>query len=139
MQSRRRGYDCTCPRRIPLSAFTALGHLVRREVVTVSTIHGAPAADVPPHIAPVEYAVAVDRYLAAARLGQASRRIYKISLTSWCWPLVGQRPPVGRFRRGAVPPVVPLAVLDAAAAGPRLATRVGDRAPPPAPPPVNRP
>jgi hypothetical protein len=101
---------------------------VRREVVTVSTIHGAPAADVPPHIAPVEYAVAVDRYLAAARLGQASRRIYKISLTSWCWPLVGQRPPVGRLRRGAVPPVVPLAILDDAAAGPRLATGVADRA-----------
>jgi integrase len=101
---------------------------VRREVVTVSLIHAAPSAGVPPHIAPVEYAVAVDRYLAAARLGQASRRIYKISLTSWCWPLVGQRPPVGKFRRGAVPPVVPLALLDDPATRPRLGTAVADRA-----------
>ncbi len=101
---------------------------MRRRWVSVGAMHAAPAAGVPPHIAPVEYAVAVDRYLAAARLGQASRRIYKISLTSWCWPLIGQRPPVGRFRRGAVPPVVPLALLDDAGAGPRLATAVADRA-----------
>jgi integrase len=101
---------------------------MRREVITVSAVHAAPAAEVPPRIAPVEYAVAVDRFLAAARLGHASRRIYKISLTSWCWPLVGLRPPVGRFRRGAVPPVVPLALLDDAAAPPRLATAVADRA-----------
>jgi len=110
------------------SAFTAVRTNHAAEVVSVGAIHAAPAAGVPPHIAPVEYAVAVDRYLAAARLGHASRRIYKISLTSWCWPLVGQRPPVGRFRRGAVPPVVPLALLDDAAAGPRLATAVADRA-----------
>jgi hypothetical protein len=81
-----------------------------------------------PDVAPVEYAVAVDRYLAAAKLSPGSRRIYRISLTSWCWPLVGQRPPAGRFRRGAVPPVVPLALLDAAATGPRLAAAVADRA-----------
>jgi integrase/recombinase XerD len=31
---------------------------------------------------PVEYAVAVDRYLAGASLGAASRRVYRISLTS---------------------------------------------------------
>src|SRR5258706_37663 len=110
------------------SAFTASGRIMRRRWVSVGAMHAAPAAGVPPHIAPVEYAVAVDRYLAAARLGQASRRIYKISLTSWCWPLIGQRPPVGRFRRGAVPPVVPLALLDDAGAGPRLATAVADRA-----------
>ena len=36
-----------------------------------------------PVLAPVEYAVAVDRYLAAADLGAASRRVYRISLTSW--------------------------------------------------------
>lgn len=100
-----------------IRAFTAPGRIRRREVFTVSAIHAAPAAGLPPHLAPVEYAVAVDGYLAAARLGQASRRIYKISLTSWCWPLVGQRPPAGRFRRGAVPPVVPLALLDDAAPG----------------------
>jgi len=91
-------------------------------------IHAAPADGVPLQIAPVEYAVAVDRYLAEAKLGKASRRIYKISLTSWCWPLVGQRPPVGKFRRGAVPPVVPLALLDDPATRPRLGTAVADRA-----------
>jgi integrase len=101
---------------------------MRREVVALSVVHAAPIAEVPPYIAPVEYAVAVERYLAAARLGPASRRIYKISLTSWCWPLVGQRLPAGRFRRGAVPPVVPLALLDDPAAGSRLATAVADRA-----------
>ncbi len=41
--------------------------------------------------APVEYAVAVDRYLAAAALGEASRRVYRIALTTWAWALVGAR------------------------------------------------
>src|SRR5258708_257693 len=41
-------------------------------------------------IAPVEYAVAVDRYLAEGGLGPASRRVYRISLASWTWPLVGK-------------------------------------------------
>ena len=44
-------------------------------------------------VAPVEYAVAVDRYLAEAGLGPSSRRVYRISLTSWAWPLVGKLPP----------------------------------------------
>src|SRR5262249_165198 len=79
-------------------------------------------ADLPPAcIVPVEYAVAVDRYLSAAHLSTASRRVYKISLTTWCWSLVGQRPPPGRSRRGAAPPVVPLALLDDADACSRLA------------------
>lgn len=43
-----------------------------------------PAADWP---APVEYAVAVDRYLASSSLGESSRRVYRISLASWAWPL----------------------------------------------------
>ena len=62
-----------------------------------------------PAAAPVEYAVAVDRYLADATLGDASRRVYRISLTGWAWALVGQRAPRGTGRRGAAPPVVPLA------------------------------
>ena len=78
--------------------------------------------------APVEYAVAADRYLAEASLGPASRRIYRISLTSWTWPLVGQRPPRGTRRRGAAPPVVPLALLDHAGTPARLAAAVADRA-----------
>jgi hypothetical protein len=65
-------------------------------------------------IAPVEYAVAVDRYLAEADLRPGSRRVYRISLASWAWPLVGRLPPAGRGRRQASPPVVPLAVLDRA-------------------------
>ena len=56
---------------------------------------------------PVEYAVAVDRYLEQASLGPASRRVYRISLTSWAWALVGRAVPQGARRRGAVPPVVP--------------------------------
>lgn len=65
-------------------------------------------------IVPVEYAVAVDRYLAEAGLCLGSRRVYRISLASWAWPLVGQRPPLGRGRRQASPPIVPLAILDRA-------------------------
>jgi len=41
-------------------------------------------------VAPVEYAVAVDEYLGQAELGAASRRVYRISLTGWTWPLVGK-------------------------------------------------
>jgi hypothetical protein len=77
---------------------------------------------------PVEYAVAVDQYLTAASLGAASRRVYRIWLTSWAWPLVGRQPPGGALRRGASPPVVPLAVLDDAGTAGRLAASIADRA-----------
>lgn len=76
---------------------------------------------------PVEYAVAVDRYLAEADLAAASQRVYRISLAGWAWPLVGRLPPAGRGRRGASPPVVPLALLDDAAAERRLAGAVAHR------------
>ena len=82
----------------------------------------------PPGPVPVEYAVAVDRFLASASLGEASRRVYRISLTSWAWPLVGRDTPRGASRRRATPPVVPLALLDRAGAGPRLAAAAADRA-----------
>ncbi len=78
-------------------------------------------------IAPVEYAVAVDRYLAEADLSVASRRVYRISLAGWAWPLVGKLPPPGRGRRGATPPIVPLALLDDSATEPRLADAVAHR------------
>lgn len=69
---------------------------------------------------PVEYAVAVDQYLERAGLASASSRVYRISLASWAWPLVGKPVPRGTDRRGAVPPVVPLALLDEPATGERL-------------------
>jgi len=86
---------------------------------------GAPAASGP---APVEYAVAVDRYLSQAALGAASRRVYRISLTGWAWPLVGRPVPGRSERRGAVPPVVPLTLLDDPEGGRRLAAALAERA-----------
>src|SRR5262249_21118936 len=77
---------------------------------------------------PVEYAVAVDRYLSQATLGAASRRVYRISLAGWAWPLAGKPIPVGPERRGAVPPVVPLALLDDPRTGGRLAAALAERA-----------
>jgi integrase len=77
---------------------------------------------------PVEYAVAVDHFLAQASLGSASRRIYRISLTSWAWALVGKQPPHGTRRRGAAAPVVPLARLDDRGTPARLAAAAADRA-----------
>ncbi|HEY2505486.1 MAG TPA: site-specific recombinase [Streptosporangiaceae bacterium] len=89
-------------------------------------------------VAPVEYAVAVDRYVAEATLGQASRRVYRISLAGWAWPLVGQLPPDGRGRRNARPPIVPLALLDDAGTGDRLAAAVAHRVRQAEPRTVNR-
>ncbi|MEU4097334.1 hypothetical protein [Streptomyces sp. NPDC026673] len=71
---------------------------------------------------PVEYAVAVDRFLASGGLSAASRRIYRIALTTWAWALVDREPPVGEGRRNAVPPAVPLVLLDA----PHTALRLRD-------------
>ncbi len=91
-----------------------------------------------PGVAPVEYAVAVDRYLTAAGLSDGSRRVYKISLVGWSWPLVAERPPSGVARRGAVPPVVPLALLDAGYAAERIAAAVAERERSAGPRTVNR-
>jgi hypothetical protein len=79
-------------------------------------------------VAPVEYAVAVDEYLGHAALGAASRRVYRISLTGWAWPLVGKPIPAGAERRGAVPPVVPLTLLDDPGTGGRLGQALAERA-----------
>ena len=49
--------------------------------------------------APIEYTVAVDRYLDQAALSVASRRVYRISLIGWAWPLVGKPVPSGAERR----------------------------------------
>ena len=78
--------------------------------------------------APVEYAAAVDRFLAQACLSPASRRVYRISLAGWAWALVGQPPPAGSQRRGARPPVLALALLDRGDAPAKLAAAVALRA-----------
>ena len=69
---------------------------------------------------PVEYAVAVERFLASASLSAASQRVYRIALTTWAWMLVERESPVGTARRGAAAPVVPLGLLDSASAPSRL-------------------
>jgi integrase/recombinase XerD len=81
-----------------------------------------------PDPAPVEYAVAVDEYLVHSSLSPASCRVYRISLTGWTWPLVGRPVPTGRERRRAVPPVVPLTLLDDAGTDRKIADAVAERA-----------
>jgi integrase len=88
--------------------------------------------------APVEYAAAVERYLGQACLSPASRRVYRISLAAWAWPLVGQPAPRGDQRRGAVPPVIPLALLDDQATRARLTAALAARAASTDPRTVNR-
>ena len=78
--------------------------------------------------APIEYSGAVDRYLDQAALGAGSRRVYRISLVGWAWPLVGRPAPSGAERRRATPPLVPLALLDDPDTGARLAAALGERA-----------
>ncbi|BFV58345.1 hypothetical protein KCMC57_up34490 [Kitasatospora sp. CMC57] len=80
-------------------------------------------------VEPVEYTVAVERYLAAAGgLGPGSRRIYRIALTTWAWPLADRPVPTGRERRRAQPPVLPLALLDSSRCAPRLGQALTRRA-----------
>ena len=62
--------------------------------------------------APVEYAVAVDRYIASARISPASQRVYRVTLATWAWLLIGRTPPTGPARRGAHSPIVALSRLD---------------------------
>jgi hypothetical protein len=102
----------------------------RKESVTSYQLALAPAIGPtpPPVPAPVEYAVAVDEYLTRSSLSPASCRVYRISLTGWTWPLVGRPVPTGLERRRAVPPVVPLTVLDDAGTGQKIAVAVAERA-----------
>ncbi|NYI03541.1 hypothetical protein [Allostreptomyces psammosilenae] len=78
--------------------------------------------------APVEFSEAVRRYLDACRLGPDSRRVYRISLARWAWVVVDRTPPAGAARRGAMPPLVPLAVLDEPTAAARIARTHRERA-----------
>ncbi|MFJ5123217.1 hypothetical protein [Kitasatospora sp. NPDC088548] len=81
-----------------------------------------------PELPPVEYAVAVERYLAASGLGAGSRRIYRIALNTWAWALADRPAPTGPERRRARPPVLPLALLDHPGAATRLRTAATRRA-----------
>ncbi|WP_030231945.1 hypothetical protein [Streptomyces sp. NRRL S-350] len=76
---------------------------------------------------PVEYAVAVEHYLAAARLAEGSRRIYRIALHTWAWALADRPAPTGPGRRRARPPVLPLALLDHPDTAGRLRAAVARR------------
>ncbi|GHF46797.1 site-specific integrase [Kitasatospora xanthocidica] len=76
---------------------------------------------------PVEYAVAVERYLAASGLAEGSRRIYRIALHTWAWALADRPAPTGTERRRARPPVLPLALLDHPDAAGRLRAAVTHR------------
>jgi len=78
--------------------------------------------------APVEYAVAVDRYLASARISPASQRVYRVTLATWGWLLVGRIPPTGTARRGARSPVVLLSRLDGDSSEAALREALGRRA-----------
>ena len=73
---------------------------------------------------PQEYAVAVECYLTATGISVGSARIYRISLVNWSWLLAGRPTPLGRFRRGAEPPALALAVLD----DPQLPLRLAELA-----------
>jgi integrase len=77
---------------------------------------------------PVEYAVAVDRYLTAAHISPASRRVYRVTLGTWGWLLVGRTPPAGAARRGAHSPVVLLSRLDGVGAEATLREALSRRA-----------
>lgn len=79
--------------------------------------------------APVEYAVAVDRFLDAAGVSAASQRVYSIALRTLGWLLVeGGLPPTGSERRGAHAPTVPLSRLDGPDGAQRLHTAFQRRA-----------
>src|SRR3984957_14058380 len=88
--------------------------------------------------APIEYTAAVDRSLARGAPSVAPRRVYRISLVGWAWPLVGKPVPGGAGRRSATPPLVPLALLDDPGTGDRLAAGLAGRAARTDPRTVNR-
>jgi integrase/recombinase XerD len=78
--------------------------------------------------APTLYADAVEAYLTSAGIAASSRRIYRISLTTWAWLACGEQAPLGTPRRIAVAPALKLAVLDRPDAPEVLATAFTHRA-----------
>ncbi|MFF0105513.1 site-specific integrase [Streptomyces hirsutus] len=67
---------------------------------------------VPLSTPPASYTAAVERYLTGAGIAKSSARIYRISLTTWGWMLASEPAPTGPARRGAKPPVFPVAAID---------------------------
>ncbi|MGW5563585.1 hypothetical protein ACWEWD_09215 [Streptomyces tendae] len=61
---------------------------------------------------PASYTAAVGRYLTGVGIAKSSARIYRISLTAWGWMLAGEPASTGPARRGAKPPVFPVAAID---------------------------
>jgi len=79
--------------------------------------------------APVEYSVAVDRFLEEAAISAASRRVYRIALNTLGWLLVEDGlPPTGAARRGAQAPTVALSRLDGPVGARRLQAALERRA-----------
>jgi integrase len=78
--------------------------------------------------APTLYADAVEAYLTSAGIAASSRRIYRISLTTWAWLARGEQAPLGTPRRIAVVPALALAVLDRPDAPEVLAAAFAHRA-----------
>src|SRR3954447_4696843 len=86
-------------------------------------------ARVVPLSAPLpSYEAAVERHLTGAGTAKSSARIYRISLTTWGWMLVGEPAPTGPTRRGAKPPVFPVATIDGPALPELLAEMAAGRA-----------
>jgi integrase/recombinase XerD len=77
---------------------------------------------------PADYATAVDRYLAAAGINQASKRVYRIGLATWAWLLDGTQPLAGRARRGATAPTNAFTIFEDPATPARLVEAFATRA-----------
>ncbi|MFI1825495.1 hypothetical protein ACH41E_03435 [Streptomyces sp. NPDC020412] len=55
---------------------------------------------------------AVERYLTCACIAKSATRVYRVSPTAWGWTLTGEPAPTGPARRGAKPPVFPVAAVN---------------------------
>lgn len=77
---------------------------------------------------PETFTAAVDAYLRSAGISDSSKRVYKISLTTWAWLATGEQAPLGADRRGARPPAVTLADLNAPAATDTITAAFVERA-----------
>lgn len=82
------------------------------ELGSESALHLPRAQVVPLSAPPSSYTAAVERYLTGVGIAKSSARIYRISLTTSWWMLAGEAAPTGPARRGAKPPVFPVAAID---------------------------